>query len=52
MPSEGVGRAEGLADGEALVSLLREAVPEYNPHPDAMEAFEAAGQQQRGGSDT
>jgi FlaA1/EpsC-like NDP-sugar epimerase len=37
--------------GDALVSLLREAVPEYNPHPDAMEAFEAAGQQQRGGSD-
>ncbi len=35
-----------------LVSVLREAVPEYNPHPDAMEAFEAAGQQQRGGSDT
>jgi FlaA1/EpsC-like NDP-sugar epimerase len=36
--------------GDALVSLLREAVPEYNPHPDAVEAFEAAGQQQRGGS--
>ncbi|WP_290890272.1 nucleoside-diphosphate sugar epimerase/dehydratase [Arenimonas sp.] len=28
---------------EALAAVLREAVPEYNPHPDADEAFAAAG---------
>ena len=32
---------------DALVAVLHEAVPEYNPNPDAMEAFDAAGQQQR-----
>jgi FlaA1/EpsC-like NDP-sugar epimerase len=32
------------ADGaDALAAVLREAVPEYNPHPDADEAFAAAG---------
>ena len=42
-----------VANGsEPLFSVLREAVPEYNPHPDAQEAFEAAGLAQKGGSDT
>lgn len=27
---------------EALATVLRQAVPDYNPHPDAIEAFEAA----------